>query len=258
MWELMSAPLETQIARPLAADSHELVEAGISNRTRRADLLGHNGRVEDEQHDVRVGDRERRELDERLQQALTDGRLTLSEYEERSASCFAARTRRELEQLTRDLPAPEPASEEAPLPSPGPSSSADEDAAVATGDERKSLGSRIASGVFSAALAAGAIFLGSQVLLADDGASIFGSRTVHVEPGQNQLQVGVLFGAVDVVIPEGAKANSSGVMVFGSVDCEAACAGGGESEVTVDGRGAFGSVEIVTPQELAADEADDD
>jgi hypothetical protein len=41
----------------------------------------------------RIGDRERREVDAHLRQAHDDGVLTLTEYDERVAQCWAARTR---------------------------------------------------------------------------------------------------------------------------------------------------------------------
>ena len=64
--------------------------------------------MDDPKPEVRIGDRERREIDARLQQAYADGVLTITEYEERSAQCWAARTRSELEPLVHDLPEPEP------------------------------------------------------------------------------------------------------------------------------------------------------
>lgn len=42
---------------------------------------------------MRVGDRERGEVDAHLRDALADGVLTLTEYDERAAVCWAARTR---------------------------------------------------------------------------------------------------------------------------------------------------------------------
>ena len=56
----------------------------------------------------RIGDRERREIDARLRQAHDDGVLTLAEYDERVAQCWAARTRRDLDALIADLPDPAP------------------------------------------------------------------------------------------------------------------------------------------------------
>ena len=55
--------------------------------------MRHHGVVDDAQPEIRIGDRERREVDARLQQAHADGVLTLVEYDERAALCWAARTR---------------------------------------------------------------------------------------------------------------------------------------------------------------------
>ena len=84
------------------------------------------GDVDDAQPEIRIGDRERREVDTRLQQAHADGVLTLTEYDERAAQCWAARTRSDLDLLTRDLPPAQPAPtaiEAAPAPLPAPTKS---------------------------------------------------------------------------------------------------------------------------------------
>lgn len=52
--------------------------------------------MDESRPEVRIGDRERREVDTRLQDAYADGVLTMTEYEERSARAWAARTRSEL------------------------------------------------------------------------------------------------------------------------------------------------------------------
>lgn len=57
---------------------------------------------------VRVSDAEREEVARRLRAAAADGRLTLSEADERQASAYAARFHHDLAPLTADLPAPEP------------------------------------------------------------------------------------------------------------------------------------------------------
>lgn len=70
---------------------------------------------------VRVGDRERGQTDERLREALADGVLTLSEYDERAGLCWSARTRSDLDTLLADLPAPAaaaPAASAMPPPPP--------------------------------------------------------------------------------------------------------------------------------------------
>lgn len=54
--------------------------------------------------DVRASDAERELTVERLSRAVGTGRLTVEEFDERSAKAYAARTRGELAALTEDLP----------------------------------------------------------------------------------------------------------------------------------------------------------
>ena len=317
--------------------------------------------------EVRVGDRERRAVDARLQEALADGVLTLTEYDERAAGCWAARTRSDLDALTRDLPgaALEPAHPRT-APATGPrrvvavmseselgvpvlpgqpvsatavmgTSKVDlrrEDlprevhvratavmgevkvhvppgttvhmtgAAVmgerkvrvgpplasgsvvhisatavmgtVTVDDRERKGgllqraahppasshgghgarSRVLRGVVTAALLVGGALVAGQVLGADDGATVFGSREVRVTD-QTRVQVGTVFGSTEVVVPDDARVRTTGTFVFGGVECGDACTATDGREVVVEADGAFGSVQVVTESERAADEAED-
>jgi uncharacterized protein DUF1707 len=54
--------------------------------------------------ELRVSDVERQAVVRRLERALRDGRLTIIEFDERTQAAYAARTRRELDELTEDLP----------------------------------------------------------------------------------------------------------------------------------------------------------
>ncbi|WP_228389345.1 DUF1707 SHOCT-like domain-containing protein [Cumulibacter manganitolerans] len=54
--------------------------------------------------DIRVGDREREEMSERLAKAHSLGQLTLDEFDERVVRAHAARTRGELAAIAADLP----------------------------------------------------------------------------------------------------------------------------------------------------------
>ena len=54
--------------------------------------------------DVLASDAERDAVVDRLRRALSQGRLTLDEYDARVASAYEARTRGELAALTQDLP----------------------------------------------------------------------------------------------------------------------------------------------------------
>ena len=188
----------------------------------------------------RIGDRERREIDARLRQAHDDGVLTLAEYDERVAQCWAARTRRDLDALVGDLP--DPAPDEASLvPDPPPATP-----------------TRPRNRFVRAAVATVAVLAGVQIVTADDAVAIFGGRTVQVVPEQDRVEVSVLFGNVRVVVPDDARISTEGIFLFAGFDCDAACDGSGTRVVTVDARGAFGSVDVVRQGEAARGDRDDD
>lgn len=58
---------------------------------------------------MRASDAERNAVAQRLQVAVDEGRLDLSDYDERLRGIYQARTHGELERFTADLPAPAPA-----------------------------------------------------------------------------------------------------------------------------------------------------
>jgi Domain of unknown function (DUF1707) len=210
-------------------------------------VVRHYGGVDEPPRpDLRIGDRERRAVDAHLQQAHGDGVLTLTEYDERAARCWAARTQAELAELVRDLPPYRPGPDEEPT------------AVVAAPEaaQTKPLGQRLAGGAVGVAIAGVALFLGAQVLTSDDGMAVMGSRTVTVGADQDRVEVGAMFGNVRVVVPEGVRARVTGPVVFGSTECDLACNGQGR-EVEVEVAGAFGSIDVLRPGELTADEAED-
>ena len=53
---------------------------------------------------IRASDQERESVVDVLRDAFTDGRLTFDEFEERTASAYAAKTWTQLRELTSDLP----------------------------------------------------------------------------------------------------------------------------------------------------------
>ncbi len=188
--------------------------------------------MDERQPDVRASDRERREVDALLRAALDEGALTLTEYDERAARCWGARTRAELAALTADLPQPAPA----PVAVPSASGSG--------------VARRTGRGLLAVIVAGGALFAGYQVVGAPDGASVFGNRVMQIGDGQDRVETGVLFGRTEIVVPDDVRVRTAGTLVFGRMDCELACEGGpGLREVVVDADGAFGSVEIVRPGE---------
>lgn len=60
---------------------------------------------------MRASDAERNAVAQRMQVAVDEGRLDLSDYDERLRGIYRARTHGELERFTADLPAPAPVSE---------------------------------------------------------------------------------------------------------------------------------------------------
>lgn len=58
--------------------------------------------------DLRASDADRAAVARRLQVAVDEGRLDLSDYDERLRDTYAARTYGDLERVTADLPAPAP------------------------------------------------------------------------------------------------------------------------------------------------------
>jgi len=192
--------------------------------------------------EMRIGDRERREVDARLQEALADGMLMLSEYDERAALCWAARTRSDLDALTLDLPEPPPPEPTVALETAAPAAPAAPDSGVV---------GRAISGLVTAAVIGGGIFVGVQVLAADDGASLFGSKTVYVGGDQQRVEVGMMFGSLRVIVPDDVSVRPSGTVIFGSTNCDEACRTGPNlREVAVEADGAFGSVSIMRQSEF--------
>ena len=205
------------------------------------DGMDHVDPAAGEPPEKRIGDRERREVDAWLRQAHDDGVLTLGEYDERAARCWAARTGSDLDALTRDLPDPAPVEPTADPAAPEPA--------------------RPGRRFLRVAVATVAVLAGVQIVTADDAVAVFGGRTVQVVD-QDRVEVSVLFGNVRVVVPDDARVDTEGVLVFGGTDCDAACDGTGTRVVTVDARGAFGSVDVVRQGERTTrgdrDRDDDD
>lgn len=332
---------------------------------------------------VRVGDRERGHTDELLRAALADGVLTLTEYDERAARCWAARTRGELDEVVDDLPGvapPRPAgtptdgplrviavlSEDAlhapvapgqrvdavavmgtavvdlrredlpaettvravcvmgevkvhvppgttvhlsggavlgerkakvgppraggpvvhldaravmgtvqvddrprkggllpaagrgPLPQPRASTQAADSPAVRRRSRRLA---RAAGAALPLALTGGLLLAGYQVVSSDQTV-VFGSSETVVVPGvdaeDGTWRAGMLFGSVRVVVPDDVRVRTTGWVVFGSTSCEAACRSTSDLLVEVRGTGAFGSLQVLTESEAAAEDDPDD
>jgi hypothetical protein len=149
---------------------------------------------------LRASDADRQRVVALLQGACADGRLTLGEFDERSAAAYAARTQDQLAELTRDL-VPATATGAAPVPTYGgaPPSSGGPVVAVFSGARR--------AGRWRPARreTAVAVFGGVELDL----------RDAELPAGGMELSAWAVFGGVEVVVPEGTHVELSGVAVFG-------------------------------------------
>jgi uncharacterized protein DUF1707/cell wall-active antibiotic response 4TMS protein YvqF len=143
-----------------------------------------------ERPEARASDAEREQAVERLSAAAAKGRLTYEELTARTGQAYRARTRGELESVTRDLPA-------APSPPVTPSRWL----VAVFGDER--LGGRWAA---PARLTVVALFGDVTVDL----------RGAEVRVGEVAIHAAAVFGDVHVIVPRGATVELSGVAVFGN------------------------------------------
>lgn len=323
--------------------------------------------------DVRIGDRDREQVDERLRAAVGEGRLALGEYDERCRSLWQATTRSELATLTADLPVPSPEVPPSPGPHPrhrvlavlgenelsgpvargervdatsvlgkavvdlrrtdlpdvvdvrartllgetvvlvprgahvhlrgtavlGARHSAVEpgepgapvvsvhagavlgSVTVTHGDEEPPAGHATHATVARSGepardrrrrglmgrvvplVALAAVVYGGGSVVTADSAQVFGHGQRNLPSGAAPLDVGVLFGSYEVVVPDGTRVETSGRMAFGGISCDDACAADGPGPVLrVHGAGAFGSIEVLTrseaDQEALRHRTDDD
>jgi hypothetical protein len=186
--------------------------------------------------EMRVGDDDRRAVDTRLQRAHAEGRITLTEYDDRAERCWKARTQADLDVLTRDLPSAFSGTRPAPH---------------APARPRRP---RLAGTLGGIAVLAVLGYAGVQVLGAADGRAVLGDTTVNVAAGQEKVQVGMLLGDVTVVVPDDAHVARTGTVIAGDVTCGQACtpAPPGGRTLVVDASGALGDVHVLTASESAA------
>ncbi len=171
-----------------------------------------------------VGDRDRRLVDERLQSAVGDGVLTLGEYDQRAAQVWRARTRADLDAVTRDLPG-----DAGPAPhAPAPVSRAERRVvAVLSGDR---LSGPVAPGQ---GVAAYAVLGSAEIDLCRDDL-----------PADLSLRAVAVLGNVEVLVPRGVTVHVRGSSVLGSRDVDVVPGRPGGPVVHLDARAVLGSVQV--------------
>ena len=174
----------------------------------------------------RIGDRERRAVDARLQAAVGDGVLTLHEYDERAARLWEARTVADLASLVADLPSSH--ARTAPATSaPAPTGRPRRSLAVMSGDE--------ISGPYAA---------GQPV----ETYAVMGGATVDLRredlPAELTVRAVAVMGGVEVLVPRGATVHLSGAAVMGGRQCRLDPPVPGGPVVHVDAWALMGGVEV--------------
>jgi hypothetical protein len=165
--------------------------------------------------DVRASDAERDAAVDQLREAAAEGRLTFEELSDRIEAAAAATTRGELVRLTRDLPAPLPASAAEPLK------------LRTVGDIQRS---------------------GGWVVPAElDVRSWLGSVTLDLRDARltvTEVHIRVrTLGTIDLLVPEGVEVDVQARTRFGKLKQENHAASPGAPRVVRTGR-AWGDIKI--------------
>ena len=152
--------------------------------------------------DIRASDGERQAVVGRLSAACADGQLTLDEFAERSGDAWAAVTRGQLEEITRDLRLPVLDTRPAAVPG---------DAAPVVKRRRRWLvaimGGEHQRGRWRADRHLGAVALMGGVLI--------DLRDATLEGDEVDITAWAVMGGVHVIVPEGFPVDFSGFMLMG-------------------------------------------
>ncbi|GAA4018481.1 hypothetical protein GCM10022247_47550 [Allokutzneria multivorans] len=187
-----------------------------------------------DQPELRVGDVEREQIAQLLNQAVGEGRLTLTEYNERVGLAYAARTRGELDLVVADLPVAVRRSAAAPLP------------AVYEGGTGKR---QWAVAVMSGAVRNGRWRVESEVTaLAMMGGVELDFRKAVLTSKVTTVTAVAIMGGIEITVPPGVNVEVGGFSFMGGKDVNV-----DEDSVTPDsptirinGFALMGGIEIVT------------
>jgi hypothetical protein len=178
--------------------------------------------------DIRASDADRERVAEVLRTAATEGRLDLSELDERLAVVYAARTYADLEPVTADLPTAHPRPV-APDQRAGGSASSTGAAAIFGGFERK--GAWVVPPEFTCGVLCG----GGELDL----------REARFSQHDVVIRAFAVMGGIEIVVPEDVEVEVSGIGLMGGFDQGATGPGvPGAPRVTVTGLAFWGGVSV--------------
>ena len=170
---------------------------------------------------VRISDDDRHVVIDQLQNATGAGRLTLLEFEDRARQVYAARFSSDLEPITADLPAvrTETIAEAGKLRRRW-------FVSVAGGNER--------SGSWDPGDRSMAI-----TLMAGQDLDL-----TQVAATEVSIFAFTLMGGIDIIVPDGAKVDMRGFMIFGGSSCDPLRSGSSPMRVRVLALGGMGACEV--------------
>lgn len=185
--------------------------------------MGHNAVMTDGPL-LRIGDRERRSVDELLRAAVGDGVLSLGEYDERAAVLWQTRTRDDLDSLVADLP-----------------SARHEVASVPLEPGQRPPPRRVIA-VLSEDLLDCPVAPGQRV----QAHAILGTARVDLRrddlPAQVHVTATAVLGEVEVLVPHGVAVHLSGLSVLGERSIK--ITGGAGPVVHLDAYAVLGTVTV--------------
>ena len=159
---------------------------------------------EQSQPPILASDAERERTSEALRQASVEGRLTLDEFSVRVERALAARTRDELEAVTRDLPAIAPTRPAQPVPGMVARRAVRASVSIMSGVERK--------GFWRVDESTSAISVMGSCKLDLRGAAISAPLTT--------INAYSVMGSVDVIVPFGVEVELEGIAIMGSKEAK--------------------------------------
>ncbi|MFD1935807.1 MULTISPECIES: DUF1707 domain-containing protein [Nonomuraea] len=179
--------------------------------------------------EMRAADLDRERTAEILRAAAGDGRLGMEEFHERLDQVYSAKTYAELDLLTHDLPTP--AHTPLPVSSPSTTSGADSGVAIAV------MGGFKRTGIWRAprVLTTVAFWGGGKIDL----------REATLNGGEITIRAFAVMGGVDIIVPEDADVDVTGIGVMGGFDHAAGGAGApGAPRIRITGFSFWGGVDV--------------
>ena len=190
---------------------------------------------------LRASDEDRDQVAEALRQAAAEGRLTLTELDERIEQLYAARTYGELEPVVQDLP-------DVRLPGQSPGSSAMVPRSNSSAVDR--IGGH-ASGNQAVAVFSGAERSGHWVVASEFNAvAVFGGVELDLseatlESSDTEIRAVAVFGGVDITVPADIRVIVDGNGVFGGyADQTKSQPPEGAPVLRITGAAVFGGVNV--------------